>query len=188
MHTDNLLDQLVPELIPFILKNLSIQDLKKCCSINNIWKDEVTQEIRKRLIVECLFIYDKVIVKALIDPKSRYNSISKTLAQKIGLYITRIYGSEYPAVKDLGIGATNAGKKVMVRGWVRDEEVSISLPNIFELKPLSYVRKSNEHFLVVDKPEYDVVLGNNWLIRLGCRIDKRDTRYWENNEEKNFIT
>ncbi|GBC28853.1 uncharacterized protein OCT59_001152 [Rhizophagus irregularis] len=200
MHTANLLDQLAPELIPFILKNLSIQDLKKCCSINNIWKDEVTREIRKRLIVECLFIYDKVTVKALIDPKSRYNSISKTLAQKIGLYITRIYGSEYPAVKDLGIGATNAGKKVMVRGWVRDEEdagkkvmvrgwvrdeeVSISLPNIFELKPLSYVGKSNEHFLVVDKPEYDVVLGNNWLIRLGCRIDKRDTRYWENNEEK----
>ncbi|CAB5356594.1 unnamed protein product [Rhizophagus irregularis] len=122
----------------------------------------MTREIRKRLIVECLFIYDKVTVKALIDPKSRYNSISKTLAQKIGLYITRIYGSEYPAVKDLGIGATNAGKKVMVRGWVRDEEVSISLPNIFELKPSR----------------------NNWLIRLGCRIDKRDTRYWENNEEK----
>ena len=184
MHTDNLLDQLTPELIPFILKNLSIQDLKKCCGINNIWKDEVLREIHKRLIVECTFIHDKVTVKALIDPKSRYNSISKTLAQKIGLYITRIYGSEYPAVKDLGIGATNASKKVMVRGWVRDEEVSISLPNIFELKPPSYVGKSNEHFLVVDKPEYDVVLGNNWLIRLGCRIDKRDARYWENNEEK----
>ena len=41
-----------------------------------------------------------------------------------------------------------------------------------------------ETFVVVDKPEYDVVLGNNWLIRLGCRIDKRDARYWENNEEK----
>jgi hypothetical protein len=99
-------------------------------------------------------------------------SSSKTLAQKIGLYITRIYGSEYPAVKDLGISTTNAGKKVMVRGWVRDEEISISLSNIFELKPPSYVGKSNEHFLVVDKPEYDVVLGNNWLIELGYDIDK----------------
>ena len=134
--------------------------------------------------MDCTFVIDKITVKALIDPKSRYNSISKILAQKIGLYITRIYGSEYPTVKDLGIGVTNAGKKVMVRGWVRDEVVSISLPNIFELKPLSYVGKSNKHFLVVDKPEYDMVLGNNWLIRLGCRIDKRDARYWKNNEEK----
>ncbi|GBB93859.1 hypothetical protein RclHR1_02240031 [Rhizophagus clarus] len=183
MHTVNLLDRLAPELIPFILKNLSIQDLKKCCSINDIWKDEVLREIHKRLIVDCTFVYDKVTVKALIDPKSKYNSISKTLAQKIGLYITRMYGSRYPAVKDLGIGATNAGKKVMVRGWVHDEEVSISLPNIFDLKPLSYVEKSYEHFLVVDKPDYELVLGNVWLTRLGYRIDKR-VIYWGNNEEK----
>ena len=66
MHTVNLLDQLALELIPFILKNLSIQDLKKCCSINNIWKDEVTREIRKRLIVDCTFVDDEVTVKALI--------------------------------------------------------------------------------------------------------------------------
>uniref|UniRef100_U9UGY1 Uncharacterized protein n=2 Tax=Rhizophagus irregularis TaxID=588596 RepID=U9UGY1_RHIID len=85
---------------------MSIQDLKKSY--------EVFREIRKRLIVDCTFVIDKITVKALIDPKSRYNSISKMLAQKIGLYVTRIYGSEYPAVKDLGIGATNAGKKVIV--------------------------------------------------------------------------
>ena len=34
MHTANLLDQLPPELIPFILKDLSNQDLKNCRSIN----------------------------------------------------------------------------------------------------------------------------------------------------------
>src|SRR5215470_9744470 len=135
MHTVNLLEQIPPELIPFILKNLSIQDLKQCCSINDIWKDEVLREINKRLIVDCTFIYYKVTVKALVDPKSKYNSISKALAKKIDLYISREFGSEYPTVKELGIGATNAGKKVMVRGWVHDEEVSISLPNIFELKP-----------------------------------------------------
>ena len=116
MHTVNLFDRLAPELIPFILKNLSIQDLKKCCSINEIWKDEVIREIRRRLIVDCTFVDEKVTVKALIDPKSYYSSISKALAQKIGLYITREFGSEYPAVKELGIGTTNAGKKVMVRG------------------------------------------------------------------------
>ena len=82
MHTANLLDQLAPELIPFILKSLSIQDLKKCCSINNIWKDEVTREIRKRLIVDCTFVDAKVTVKALINFKSFHGSISKALAKK----------------------------------------------------------------------------------------------------------
>ncbi|RGB37067.1 hypothetical protein C1646_757394 [Rhizophagus diaphanus] len=34
---------------------------------------EVKREIHKRLIVDCTFIYDKVTVKALIDPKSQYD-------------------------------------------------------------------------------------------------------------------
>ena len=65
--------------------------------------------------MNCTFVDDEVTVKALIDPNSMHNSISKALAQKIGLYITREFRSEYPAVKELGIGATNAGKKVMMR-------------------------------------------------------------------------
>ncbi|CAB4441130.1 unnamed protein product [Rhizophagus irregularis] len=48
------------------------------------------------------------------------------------LYISREYGSRYPAVRDLGIGATNAGKKVMRRGWIDRKEVSVTLPNIFD--------------------------------------------------------
>ena len=48
MHTGNLLDQLTPELIPFILKNLPIQDLKRCSTMNDIWKDEALREIHKR--------------------------------------------------------------------------------------------------------------------------------------------
>ena len=115
MYIANLLDQLAPELISFILKNLSIQDLKKCCSINDIWKDEVIREIRKRLIVGCTFTRAKVTVKALIDPKSFHGSINKTLAKKMNLYISREYGSRYPAIRDLSIGATNADKKVMRR-------------------------------------------------------------------------
>ena len=177
MHTTNLLDRLAPELIPFILKNLSIQDLKKCCSINNIWKDEVVREIHRRLIVECTFVDAKVTVKALIDPKSRLNSISKVLARKMGLYISREFGSKYPAVKSLGIGATNAGKKVMVRGWLYGEKNSISIPDIFDLKLQSNtlpqcLGKSYEKFLVVDKPEYDLVLGETWLWRARDRIEK----------------
>ena len=34
MQKDNLLEQLPPELIPFIVKDLSNQDLKNCRSIN----------------------------------------------------------------------------------------------------------------------------------------------------------
>ena len=48
MHTVNLLDQLALKLIPFILKYLSIQDLKNCC-INDIWKNEVSLELPKRI-------------------------------------------------------------------------------------------------------------------------------------------
>jgi hypothetical protein len=48
----------------------------------------------------------------------------------------------------------------------------------------SYLGIDTETFVVVDKPEYDMVLGNNWLVGFGYRIDKRDARYWENNEEK----
>src|SRR6266498_5414742 len=48
MHTDNLLDLLPPELIPFILKYLPAQDLKKCHSINDIWENEANLEWSKR--------------------------------------------------------------------------------------------------------------------------------------------
>src|SRR6266487_746949 len=172
----NLLNLLPPELIPFITKYLPIQDLKNCCSLNDIWKTEVIREIRKRLIVDCTFVNRKTTVKALIDPKSKYGSISKALAQKMGLYITRMYGSKYPAVKDLGIGATNAGKKVMRRGWVDREKVSVTLPNIFESGELkSLPRHLNERFtsfIVIDKPEYDLVLGSAWLMHTGYSIDR----------------
>ncbi|CAB5385530.1 unnamed protein product [Rhizophagus irregularis] len=76
------------------------------------------------------------------------------------LYISRLDGSRYPAVRDLGIGATNAGKKVMRRGWVDREEVSVALPNIFdEIVPPSYLGIDTANFVVVDKPEYNLVLG-----------------------------
>ncbi|CAG8726576.1 2556_t:CDS:2, partial [Dentiscutata heterogama] len=169
-------------LIPFITKYLLIQDLKNCYSLDDIWKTEAIREIRKRLIVDCSSIDSKTTVKALIDPKSQYNSISKALPRKMDLYITRIDGSKYPAVEALGVGVTNA-------------EVSISLPNIFDvsqpladLGPSSYLGNSYEHFLVVDKPEYDLVLGSTWLMRLGNRIDGRDGDIGNLIRKKGYIT
>ena len=49
MHTDNLLDLLLPEIISFILKYLPEQELKNSRSINNIWKREANLEWRKRM-------------------------------------------------------------------------------------------------------------------------------------------
>ncbi len=80
------------------------------------------------------FIDNKITVKALINPKSCLNSISKMLAKKIDLYIFRKFGSKYSAVKSLDIGATNASKKVMIRGQLYDEKISISILDIFDLK------------------------------------------------------
>ncbi|RIA96780.1 hypothetical protein C1645_814982 [Glomus cerebriforme] len=77
------------------------------------------------------------------------------------LYISREYGSRYSAVRDLGIGITNAGKKVMRRGWINREEISVTLPNIFDEKvPPSYLGIDTANFVIVDKLEYDLVLGN----------------------------
>ncbi|CAG8664970.1 4761_t:CDS:1, partial [Diversispora eburnea] len=88
MYT-NLLDLLPPELIPFITKNLPIQDLKNCSSLDDIWKDEIIREIRKRLIVDCKFVDNNITVKAIIDSKSHYSNISKALAKKLDCYISR---------------------------------------------------------------------------------------------------
>ena len=40
----HILEYLLPELIPFILKDLSSQDLKNFRSINDIWAKEVDLE------------------------------------------------------------------------------------------------------------------------------------------------
>ena len=51
MHIVNLLEHLPPELIPFILKDLSNQDLKNFRSINDIWESEANLEWSKRKIL-----------------------------------------------------------------------------------------------------------------------------------------
>ncbi|RHZ44881.1 hypothetical protein Glove_707g119 [Diversispora epigaea] len=63
----------------------------------------------------------------------------------------------------------------MVKGWIRSEKISIPISNIFELEPQKnrlpqYLGKSYEHFLVLDKPEYELVLGDIWICRLMYRI------------------
>ena len=49
MHTDNLLNLLLLEIISFILKYLPEQELKNSRNINNIWEREVNLEWRKRM-------------------------------------------------------------------------------------------------------------------------------------------
>jgi hypothetical protein len=69
MHTVNLLDQLTPELIPFILKNLAIQDLYDCNSINETWKKEVSLELIKRPKREQLIYRDLIFQKLYYQPE-----------------------------------------------------------------------------------------------------------------------
>lgn len=62
-----------------------------------------------------------------------------------------MYEFKYPAMKGLGKEATNANKKVMVRGWIHDYKVFVSLPNIFELEGLDfYPNETYEHLLFVN--------------------------------------
>ncbi|GBC39743.2 hypothetical protein GLOIN_2v1763149 [Rhizophagus irregularis DAOM 181602=DAOM 197198] len=155
------LRELPTELIQFILKHFAIQDLKKCHSINNIWGDEVIQEIRRRF------------------------SISKALAKKIDLYICREFGSRYPTVKELAIGTPNADKKVMIRGWIKREKVAVTLPNIFDgLKPPSYLGIDTKTFVVVDKPEYDLTLNietDSEYSSSGSKTESEDEDIYSNN-------
>ena len=69
MHTANLLDQLTPELIPFIIKNLSIQDLYNCHSINDTWKKEVSLKLLKRPKREQLIYRDLIFHKLYYQPE-----------------------------------------------------------------------------------------------------------------------
>jgi hypothetical protein len=95
----------------------------------------------------------------------------------MGLYISKEFGSKYSAVKSLDIGATNAGKKVIVRGWLYGKKIFISILDIFDLKSQSNtlpqcLGKSFKKFLVVNNPEYDLVLRETWLWRARDRIEK----------------
>ncbi|RGB43276.1 hypothetical protein C1646_750023 [Rhizophagus diaphanus] len=131
------------------------QDLKKCHSINDIWKDEVIREIRRRFIVNCTFTHTKRIWVKISCSKKLWHWHNKCWQESDE------------------------------EGWIDRKEVSVTLPNIFnEIVSPSYLGIDTANFVVVDKPEYDLVLGNNWLVRLGYRIDKCDARYWEDNEEK----
>ena len=79
MHKDNLLDQLSPELLPFILKNLSIQDLYNCNSINNTWKKEVSLEVNKRPREEYLKYRNLVFFELYLQPVGYYQTAEKML-------------------------------------------------------------------------------------------------------------
>ncbi len=53
MQKDNLLEQLLSELIPFILKDFSFQELKNSRSINDIWTKETDlKQIKKKTLFD----------------------------------------------------------------------------------------------------------------------------------------
>ena len=90
MHTTNLLDRLMPELIPFIIKNLSIQDLHNCNSINGTWKKEVSLELLKRPKRDQLIYRDLTFYKLYYQPEGYYQTAEKMrdACKKIGYKFT----------------------------------------------------------------------------------------------------
>src|ERR1044071_3735801 len=83
MDTVNLLEQLSPELLPFILKYLPQQELKHSRSINNIWEREANLEWRKRM--EFLFggiVQGNYTVKKYYSKLKEYN-LSKDYPEQL---------------------------------------------------------------------------------------------------------
>ncbi|CAG8516339.1 5327_t:CDS:2 [Diversispora eburnea] len=78
---------------------------------------------------------------AIIDPKSHYSNISKALAEKIDCYISRDFG-----------GSRFRQRENLVLN--HEKSLSISLG------------ESHEHFLVLDKLKYELVLDERWLDQL----------------------
>ena len=81
MHTDNLLDLLLPEIISFILKYLTEQELKNSRSINNIWEGEANLFLRG-LLPENTFkvLLDGLEVLALYEIVERLDQAERCSA------------------------------------------------------------------------------------------------------------
>jgi hypothetical protein len=115
MHTVNLLEQLPPELIPFILKYLPEQDLENSCSINDIWKNEVKIEWHKRL----KFILG-MIVQGNYTVKEYYSKLKEC-------NLSKEYSEEL--LKDLFLGGLSPENMFKVR---IDRLLDLALDEIVE--------------------------------------------------------
>ncbi|GET51473.1 hypothetical protein GLOIN_2v1786104 [Rhizophagus irregularis DAOM 181602=DAOM 197198] len=163
-----------------------ILEMRKVC-LPWLWLHETkidnTLLIMKRLIIGCTFVDlqsltngNKVTVKALIDPKSQYNSISVMLARKLDLYITRVDGSAYPAVVDLGKGTTNADDQSdfeSVSNFSKNNQHLAGMKNYFGVR-LTYISdgevkitKFSEHN--ADEKKHDFYGKPSWTKLSGIR-------------------
>ena len=90
MDTVNLLEQLPPELLPFILKYLPQQELKHSRSINNIWEREANLEWRKRME----FLFGR-IVQGNYTVKEYYSKLKEcNLSKDYSEWLLKIYSSK----------------------------------------------------------------------------------------------
>src|SRR4051794_13090912 len=72
MHIVNLLEHLLQELIPFILKDLSNQNLINCHSINDIWAKEVDLEWPKRKT-----LFNELLIQGNYTVKEYYSKLKE---------------------------------------------------------------------------------------------------------------
>ena len=150
MHTSNLLELLPPELIPFILKYLSGQDLKHVSSINDIWEREVNLEQSKRITLtdfrfridigaNANFISEKIVKIAYAKDNSipRVNGFlgeSYSTLGKVNLRIILNAGEKHKSIPTefivTGSDWPDQFPEILLGSpWMRENGVSLNMHN-----------------------------------------------------------
>ena len=146
MHIANLLDQLTPELIPFILKYLPDQDLKHVSSINDIWEREVDLEQSRIILTNFRFRIDiganvnsisEKIVKIAYTKDNRVNEFlgeSYSTLGKVNLHIILNDGKKHKSIPTefivTGSDWPDQFPEILLGSpWMRENDVTLDICN-----------------------------------------------------------
>jgi hypothetical protein len=149
MNASNLLELLPPELIPFILKYLSGQDLKHVSSINDIWEREVNLEWSRIILTDFRFridiganvnlISEKIVKIAYAEDNSisRVNGLlgeSYSIIGKVNLHIILNDGKKHKSIPSefivVGSDWPDQFPEILLGSpWMRENDVSLNICN-----------------------------------------------------------
>src|SRR3954469_25309888 len=151
MHMSNLLELLPPELIPFILKYLSGQDLKPVSSINDIWEREVNLE-RTKIIILLDFRFS-------IDIGANVNLISEKIVK-----IAYAKDNSIPRVNGFLDEPYSTLGKVNLRIILNDGKKHKSIPTEFIVTESDWPDQFSE-----------ILLSSPWMLENGVSLNMRNS-------------
>src|SRR4051794_14692936 len=151
MHTSNLLELLLPELIPFILKYLSGQDLKHVSNINDIWEREVNLEQTKIIIL--------LDFQFSIDIGANVNLISEKIVK-----IAYVKDNSIPRVNGFLDESYFTLEKVNLRIILNDDKKHKSILTEFIVIGLDWPDQFPE-----------ILLGSLWMLENGVSLNMRNS-------------